>query len=115
MPFGTVNPIDFPYGQFLFNYVALDTSHAGQDDLTEARTGVRSIMLPIGARYALPSTYTHSTDREPLGFRARGSFNGRVGDTMCLFLFGWLCNHLIYAVVYHLPSGIESGYSGDTT
>ncbi|GBM86844.1 hypothetical protein AVEN_225065-1 [Araneus ventricosus] len=28
--------------------------------------------VPAGALYELPSTYTHSTDREPFGFRAQG-------------------------------------------
>ncbi|GBN36154.1 hypothetical protein AVEN_167671-1 [Araneus ventricosus] len=52
MPFVPVNPIDTPYGQFVYNYThprkllclfPLDTSHGGQDNLKEARTDVRSI------------------------------------------------------------------------
>ncbi|GBM58970.1 hypothetical protein AVEN_230084-1 [Araneus ventricosus] len=46
-------------------------SHGGQDNLTEARTYLRSFMSPYGKTEALPSMYTHSTDREPFGFRAR--------------------------------------------
>ncbi|GBN16479.1 hypothetical protein AVEN_12152-1 [Araneus ventricosus] len=57
MPFGPVNPIDTLYGQFEYNCIhsrslcaplPLDTSHGGQDNLTEARTDVRSIMSPSG-------------------------------------------------------------------
>ncbi|GBN83981.1 hypothetical protein AVEN_177948-1 [Araneus ventricosus] len=55
MLFGPVNQFDSQYGQFVFNYphprkpqcsVPLDTSHAGLDDLMEARTDVRSFLSP---------------------------------------------------------------------
>ncbi|GBM45909.1 hypothetical protein AVEN_211972-1 [Araneus ventricosus] len=36
--------------------------------------------LPKGAQYALPSTYTHSTDREHFGFRARRADRGLTQD-----------------------------------
>ncbi|GBN39132.1 hypothetical protein AVEN_120977-1, partial [Araneus ventricosus] len=62
-PFGPVNPIGTPYGQFVFNYthprkclcsVSFDHIARGQGNLTEARTDVRPI-IPMGAR-EVPST-----------------------------------------------------------
>ncbi|GBL95217.1 hypothetical protein AVEN_253543-1 [Araneus ventricosus] len=43
----------------------------GQLNGSKERCEVNNVNSP-GARYALPSTYTHSTDREPFSFRARG-------------------------------------------
>ncbi|GBM71179.1 hypothetical protein AVEN_113173-1 [Araneus ventricosus] len=64
MPFSPVNPIDSPYDQFVFNYthpkksmLPSDASHAGQDDLTEARTDVRSIMSPYGSKVLLLKSF----------------------------------------------------------
>ncbi|GBM26845.1 hypothetical protein AVEN_32093-1 [Araneus ventricosus] len=57
MPYGPANLIDAPYGQFVYNYtqprksvccVAFKHIARGQDDLTEARTEVKSIMSPYG-------------------------------------------------------------------
>ncbi|GBM49821.1 hypothetical protein AVEN_238178-1 [Araneus ventricosus] len=55
MPFGLVNPMYSPYGQFVINYThprkplcSVSNGHiAGvTDNLTEARTDVRSVMSP---------------------------------------------------------------------
>ncbi|GBM81327.1 hypothetical protein AVEN_47413-1 [Araneus ventricosus] len=46
MPFGPVNPIDTPYGQFVYDYthprkpLCFVSFGQGQDNLTEARTDV---------------------------------------------------------------------------
>ncbi|GBM21942.1 hypothetical protein AVEN_187941-1 [Araneus ventricosus] len=57
MPFGSVVEIDTPYGQYVPNYThprkpslfPMDTSQGDQDNLTTARTNVRSIMSPYGS------------------------------------------------------------------
>ncbi|GBO11562.1 hypothetical protein AVEN_263181-1 [Araneus ventricosus] len=81
MPFGPVNPIDFPFGQFVFNYthpttplcsVAFGHIARGSGRLNGSKESQSHSCLPTGARYALPSAYNHSTDREPLGFQVRG-------------------------------------------
>ncbi|GBO45584.1 hypothetical protein AVEN_244962-1 [Araneus ventricosus] len=57
MPFGPVNPIDSPFGQFVLNYthprksmfsVVFGHIAPGQDNLTEARADVRPYMSPYG-------------------------------------------------------------------
>ncbi|GBM45280.1 hypothetical protein AVEN_36642-1 [Araneus ventricosus] len=84
MPSGPVNPIDTPYGQYVYNYThprslcalfPMDISHWNQDDFTETRTDVRSSMYPCESTVCtffvrIPTdTYTYSNDREIFGFQ----------------------------------------------
>ncbi|GBO42867.1 hypothetical protein AVEN_206035-1, partial [Araneus ventricosus] len=54
MPFGPANSIDTPYGQYVYDCthprMDLWTHRTGvKNNLTEARTDVRSIMSPYGS------------------------------------------------------------------
>ncbi|GBO33024.1 hypothetical protein AVEN_243488-1, partial [Araneus ventricosus] len=59
MPFGPVNPIDNTYDQYVYNYthprkplcsVSYGHIEQGQDNLTEARADVRSIISPYRSK-----------------------------------------------------------------
>ncbi|GBO45225.1 hypothetical protein AVEN_233146-1, partial [Araneus ventricosus] len=76
MTFGLVNAIDTPYGQYAYNYshprkplcsVSYEHIARGSGQLNGSKDRCE-VNLP---RYTLPSTYTHSTNRESFGFQAR--------------------------------------------
>ncbi|GBM99131.1 hypothetical protein AVEN_124958-1 [Araneus ventricosus] len=95
MPFGPVSPIDSPYGQFDFNSThprkplcSVAFGHIarrlGQLNGSKDRCEVNHVCLREHGMHFLPgiSLALHSTDREPLGFRARGY-------TVALMLILW--------------------------
>ncbi|GBO37130.1 hypothetical protein AVEN_216342-1 [Araneus ventricosus] len=79
MTFGPINPIDPSYGQFVLNSthprnplcsVGFGHIARGSDDLSEARTNVRSIISPYG-RHFLKRITTQLTGN-PLGSEFEG-------------------------------------------